>query len=136
MRVSELAGILDVTPDTVRYYTRVGILRPQRNKRNGYKEYTSRDLSRLRFVISARHLGFSVGDIEQIVSVADKGRTPCPLVRRLIEQRLHETQRQFADTGALRKRMTASIKQWRNLPDKEPNGSSICYLIEGFNSST
>ena len=49
MRVSELAKNLEVNPDTVRYYTRIGLLRPRKNAENGYKEYDERDISRLNF---------------------------------------------------------------------------------------
>jgi DNA-binding transcriptional MerR regulator len=60
MTVSELAEVLLITPDTVRYYTRVGFLSPAKNSSNGYKDYGESDQHRLRFILSARQLGFSV----------------------------------------------------------------------------
>ena len=41
MRVQTLAAAANVTADTVRHYTRIGLLTPVKNPANGYKEYTS-----------------------------------------------------------------------------------------------
>tara|TARA_R110002110_G_C13465503_1_gene719018 strand:+ start:1447 stop:1599 length:153 start_codon:yes stop_codon:yes gene_type:complete len=49
-------------------------------------KYGEREIQRLRFILSAGQLGFSVNDIGEILAVADKGKTPCLLVRRLIQQ--------------------------------------------------
>lgn len=132
MRVKEFADVLKTTPDTVRYYSRIGYLKPAINKLNGYKEYSNTDLNRLRFVLSARHLGFSVDDIGEILAVADKGNTPCPLVRDLIQKRLEKTEKQFLETVNLHDQMKAAVNEWKDKPDKEPTGDTICHLIEDF----
>ena len=62
MKVREIASALATTPDTVRYYTRLQLITPAKSD-NGYKFYSTKDASRLRFILSARHLGFSVEDI-------------------------------------------------------------------------
>jgi len=132
MRVNQLAAALDVSADTVRYYTRIGMLAPKRNLHNGYKEYTAADRQRLGFILAARQLGFSVKDIDIILAQAKTGRTACPLARELIEERLKETDRKFAETKALRARMQAAVYDWESKPNKAPTGQMICHLIESF----
>ena len=44
MRVTELARAGGVTAETVRHYTREGLLRPQRDPRNGYQLYDEKGL--------------------------------------------------------------------------------------------
>ncbi|WP_339616337.1 MerR family transcriptional regulator [uncultured Gilvimarinus sp.] len=132
MKVVEIARKLEVTADTVRFYTRIGILNPTKNYENGYRDYGAQDVNRLRFVLSARQLGFSVEDIQQILGHADNKESPCPTVRRLIEQRLHETEQRFQEVKLLRKRMREAVTQWSKEPDRVPDGDMICHLIEGF----
>ncbi|WP_396586532.1 MerR family transcriptional regulator [Bermanella sp. R86510] len=132
MQVIEVARLLSVTPDTVRYYTRIKILNPTTNTANGYREYSNTDVKRLRFVLSARQLGFSVQDIQEILLHADKQRTPCPIVRRLIDQRLHETEERLLETVKLKERMQRAVIEWGQKPDKSPTGHMICHLIEEF----
>lgn len=132
MRVSEVARELGVPPDTIRYYTRIGYVTPHRNRTNGYNEYNETQRKRLRFVLRARQLGFSVADIGEILREAENGKSPCPLVRRLIDERLHETEQSHVEMVALRDRMKRAVADWSAKPDGEPTGDSICHLIEGF----
>lgn len=123
---------MSVTAETVRYYTRIGLLSPDRHPTNDYKIYGQEQQTRLRFVIAARSLGFSLEDIRQILDVADSGKTPCPVVRELIEVRLQEVEQRFQHMAHLRDRMHAAVADWRSKPDKAPTGQMICHLIEGF----
>ncbi|MBK8972510.1 MAG: MerR family DNA-binding protein [Hahellaceae bacterium] len=132
MKVLEVAKRLGVTAETVRFYTRIKILQPAVKKDNGYKDYTEKDVSRLRFVLNARQLGFSVEDITEILAHADKNQSACPTVRRLIEARLKETEQRFIETQKLRDRMQRAVNQWSKKPDKGPTGDMICHLIEEF----
>ncbi len=73
MRVSELAQTGGVTAETVRHYTREGLLKPHRDPRNGYQLYDIESLGRLRFIDCLRSLGVSLPEIKQILSWADRG---------------------------------------------------------------
>lgn len=78
MKVSELARQAGVTGETVRHYTREGLLHPRRHPDNGYQLYDRTDLERLRFIQRARTLGFGVAEIRDILDHADQGDSPCP----------------------------------------------------------
>jgi len=132
MKVSELAESLAVTPDTVRFYTRAGFICPAKNSHNGYKEYSKEDKNRLRFIVDARQIGFSVKDIEQILNHAEQDESACPIVRKLIEERLEQTEVQFQQIKTLRNNMKRAIDQWQNLPDKTSSNEIICHLIDTF----
>ncbi len=131
MRVSQLAKILDTTPDTVRYYTRIGFITPIKNIENGYKVYGKKVQQRLEFILSARQLDFSVGEIKDILTESDKGHTACPLVREIVEHRLAETEKKFQAALLLRQKLRSAINDWQDKPNKAPTGHMICHLIEG-----
>ena len=133
MRVSELAKRLDTTPDTVRYYTRIGFIVPAKSQVNGYKKYGHREFQRLKFILSARQLDFSVDEIKKILSESDKGHTACPLVREIVEYRLAETEKQFQAALLLREKLRNAIEHWQDKPNQSPTGHMICHLIEGEN---
>ncbi len=130
MRVKQLADEMGVTADTVRYYTRVGILNPSRNPANGYKHYSQEDRNRLRFTLRARDLGLTLTDIVEIVTHAHRGDSPCPVVRQLIEQRFADIESRFLDTQRLYLRMQKAMQAWQAMPDQAPSGEMICALIE------
>tara|TARA_R110001592_G_scaffold200586_1_gene449462 strand:+ start:2725 stop:3153 length:429 start_codon:yes stop_codon:yes gene_type:complete len=132
MRVNQVAKLLSVTPDTVRFYTRIKLLQPSKSSSTGYRDYSEKEVNRLRFVLSARQLGFSVSDIQQILAEADDKKSPCMMVRRLIDQRLHETEQRFSEMLELRERMCQAVIEWNDKPNKAPTEHTICHLIEGF----
>ena len=134
MKVSELATLLGVTTDTIRFYTRIGLLVPTKSPNNGYKFYRDKEVSRMRFIMSARNLGFSVDEIKVIFSKTDHGESACTMVKQLISQKLAETEKLFNETLALRNRLTKAVNDWENLPALAPTGAMVCHLIEGFDA--
>lgn len=130
MKVNELAHLAAVTPETVRYYTRVGLLKPQKDQDNGYRRYTNADLNRLCFVLRAKKLGFQLDEIAKILGLSDCGQVPCPVVREIVERRIAETREHLAGMQALQARLEHAITLWARMPDGEPDGHAVCALIE------
>ena len=131
MQVRQLAQLLGITNDTVRYYTRNGMLKPKKSLANGYKDYDEKEVSRMRFILSARSLGFNVDEIAMILSQTDAGESACTTVRQLIEKKLSQTEKQFWETVRLRAKLISAISDWSTQPNQLPTGNQICHLIEG-----
>ena len=130
MTVNEVAKRSEVGPDTVRYYTRLGLLQPNRNPENGYKQYSQRDVSRLRFIRQAQGLGFTLKEITEILSDAEVGSSPCPKVRDIISRHIEENRKKIAELLALQQRMEHALEKWKEMPDGAPDGKHVCHLIE------
>lgn len=130
MKVSDLAKAAEVNPDTVRFYTREGLLNPTRNPDNNYQQYDAEDLRRLRFARKARQLGFSLPEIRSILGQADDHHSPCPMVREVFEDRLAQVEKEIAQLQQLRERMKNALTAWQAMPDGTPDGHTICRLIE------
>ncbi|NVK75521.1 MAG: MerR family transcriptional regulator [Oceanospirillaceae bacterium] len=132
MRVSELAKKGKVTADTVRHYTRLGLIQAQRDPSNGYQIYDNVALQRLNFIRQASDLGFSLKQIEDIFYQSDKGDSPCPLVRDLLEKKVPETKLKIAQLQAHLAKMEDALAAWEKMPNGTPDGHSICCLIEDW----
>ena len=134
MKVSELAKQAEVTADTVRHYSRVGLLKPVRNPGNGYQLYDATALKHLRFIIKARLLGFSLQDIEIIVHHKHRETSPCSTVRSLMASHLPKVRGQIAELQEQLTRMEQAMLAWEEMPDGEPDDDAICPLIEHWNN--
>jgi len=130
--VKELAKYCDVTTDAIRYYTRLGLLEPVRDPANKYNLYNKEDVQKLKFITRAKYLGYSLGDIAKIFKDCEKGKSPCPRVRKIIEQRIPENRNRLEQLMQLQQRMESALLQWDKLPDGIPDGNKICALIESF----
>lgn len=130
LTVNSLAKKADVPLDTIRYYTRIGLLKPSRNPQNGYKVYQPADVVRVRFIRAAKDLGFTLAEITQILDKAQHGNSPCPMVREIIVGHIEENRRKIKEMQKMQKKMENALKDWENLQDSMPNGTSVCHLIE------
>ncbi|MGD9562589.1 MAG: MerR family DNA-binding protein [Pyrinomonadaceae bacterium] len=129
---SVLAKRADVPLFTVRYYTRIGLLKPSRDLRNGYKIYRPSDIERLSFVTAAKDLGFTLAEIEDILDHAAHSKTPCPMVRDIVEKRIEENKQRIRELKRLQKRLEKAAEMWKEMNNSTPDGHSVCRLIESF----
>ncbi|PKG74084.1 MerR family transcriptional regulator [Shewanella sp. GutCb] len=132
MITSRLAKLANVTPDTVRYYTKRGLIIATRNPDNGYKEYDSAALQRLRFIHQAREIGFSLKEIEEVLESALEGSSPCPQVRTMMLDKIVSTEAQITTLQQHVSMLKTTFDLWEELPTSQPTGESICCLIESW----
>lgn len=132
LTASILAKRANIPLFTVRYYTRIGLLKPSRDLRNGYKKYKSGDTDRLRFISAAKDLGFTLAEIEEILGHASHGDSPCPMVRNVVEKRIEENKEKIRQLKRLQNRLESAAKMWGKMKNSEPDGHSVCRLIESF----
>lgn len=120
---------------TVRHYTRIGLLQPKRNSTNNYKLYEPADAVRLKFIVAAKDLGFTLSEINHILEKAEHGNSPCPTVRKIIVHHIEENKRKIRELQNLQKKMENALKDWQKLQDSMPNGDSVCHLIESVSET-
>jgi DNA-binding transcriptional MerR regulator len=130
LHVAELARRVEVTPATIRYYARIGLLDPGREPENGYRRFSSADLHRVVFIRQAQALGLTIGDIKAVFETLDNGEIPCHQVRSLVEQRLVSIRGRIADLQAIAARITRTLESWEQMNDPTPLDGELCPLIE------
>lgn len=109
MRVSELAEAVGLTPDTIRYYERAGLLAPPARTAAGYRQFDQSAVDRIRFIQGAQRLGLTLDDIRNLLAVRDTGACPCEPAADLLARRLAELDAEMARLAALRAEMVAML---------------------------
>lgn len=71
LTVKELAKISKVSVRTLHWYDEIGLLKPAFTKSNGYRFYGENELLRLQQILFFRELGFSLKEIERVISSSD-----------------------------------------------------------------
>lgn len=103
--ISEISKLYGVGVDSLRYYERLGVLRPKRDV-NGYRLYSLKDIYKLNIIRDLRQMGFSMRQIKRYL----EDRTVDSTIRLLAREKalLQEQRRQIrAREAALQARMTA-----------------------------
>jgi DNA-binding transcriptional MerR regulator len=90
VRIGELASSVGVTPDTIRYYEREGLLPRPSRAGNGYRDYRSEDVEHLRLVADLRRLDLPLDTAARLASWCHSGhcdRTDAELPLELAQRR-------------------------------------------------
>ena len=130
MLIRELAKQTGLTTTTIRYYESIGLIPAPQRAENNYRQYTRADADRLRFIMSARSLGFTIEDILAFLTARDDGLLPCQRALDSLDQHLTEIDRRIADLLALRETLLSIRQAAQALPQaNDKSEQCVCYLL-------
>jgi DNA-binding transcriptional MerR regulator len=127
VRIGELAESVSLPAKTIRYYEEIGLLPPAERRPNGYRSYDQTAGERLRFVKAAQAVGFSLGEIREILAFRDRGDEPCGHVLDLVERRSRDIAERIASLERMRADLHRLASRARGVPRRD---GSYCHLIE------
>lgn len=66
MKINEVEKLVDITKKNIRFYEQEGLLHPERNHENGYRDYSEKDVEELKKVKLLRKLSVPIEEIRSI----------------------------------------------------------------------
>src|SRR3546814_20026134 len=80
MRIGQLAQLVGVETQTIRFYEQQGLLPPPDRQDNGYRVYTEKHGEGLAFIRHCRILGLSLAEYHELQSYQDAPPQTCAAV--------------------------------------------------------
>lgn len=96
MKIGELEARSGASRHTLRYYEQIGLISPQRQT-NKYRVYTAQTLQDLDFIQRAQSMGFSLGEIGEILDAQRNKLIDCADGAKLIEKKMAEIKQKIAN---------------------------------------
>ena len=125
LTIGQLAAAAGVNVETVRYYHRRALLAAPERPSGGIGRYPPNALTRLRFIKRSQSLGFSLDDVQALLSL-DDGQG-CTAARTIGEHKLGEVRQRIQTLQALE----AALQQLVNRCSSRKRKLS-CPLIEAL----
>lgn len=66
MKIKEIEKRTGIQSANIRYYEKEGLLHPERNEENNYRDYSEADVQRLEQIKILRLLGISIEEIKEL----------------------------------------------------------------------
>jgi DNA-binding transcriptional MerR regulator len=110
MRIGELAAATSLSPDTIRYYEKAGLLPDPARTPAGYRAYGPEAVDRLHFIQGAQRLGLRLEDIRNLLAIRDTGTCPCEPAADFLARRLTEVDAQIRRLESLRTEMVTMLE--------------------------
>lgn len=86
----------------IRHYERIGLVPPPARRDSGYRDYSERDVHRLRFIANARDLGFSVAEIATLIGLWDDRKRASAEVKHMALDHIDALDAKIAKLQAMR----------------------------------
>jgi DNA-binding transcriptional MerR regulator len=128
MRIGELGRMTDLSPKTIRYYEDIGLLPEPPRTESGYRDYDDAAAEGLRFIKAAQTVGFTLGEIREILGFRERGQRPCAHVADLMEERVRTLLEHIRGLQRMRAELKELAQKARSLP--EPPPGTFCHIIE------
>jgi MerR family transcriptional regulator, copper efflux regulator len=120
-----------VNGETLRFYEAEGLMPEPPRSASGYRKYPNSAIQRLRFIKSAKALGFTLRDIRELLDLQEEPGSSCRHVRRKAEAKLADVDEKIRYLCEIRR---ALVKVMKNCSGEGP--VSACSILETLNDVT
>ena len=127
--IGEAALRSGMPPKTIRFYEQIGLIKPAQRLANHYRAYSEKDVHTLKFVHRARNLGFSLKDIQALLSLYRDRKRASRDIKRLALQHIAEVDRKIAELSAIRNAIAGLAQKCRG--DDRPQ----CPILDELEAS-
>ena len=132
LKISELGQKTGLSPHTIRFYEKNGLIQASVRSESGYRYYNNADVRRAEFVKTARNIGFSLDDISQLLSIrVDKTAHSCQEVTDITRHKLDEVNARIAELQSMQKTLQLLLKSCCGGPEQATHCSIMDALEEG-----
>ena len=130
LKIGQLARRGGVGVETVRFYERRGLIDEPPRRASGYRQYAPETVTRLRFIRRAKELGFSLGEIKELLDLRVSEKTPGAEVKRTALAKIADLEAKIATLERMKRALqeiTAACS------GKGPAGS--CPILDALEST-
>ena len=102
MNIGEAAKASGVSAKMIRHYESVGLFPEAARTDSGYRQYTDKEVSTLRFIRQSRDLGFSLEQIRELLALWQDRKRPSRQVKALAQAHIDELEAKLQELQAMK----------------------------------
>lgn len=136
MKIGDVARITGASTKTIRFYEEAGLLPEPTRTPGGHRAYEPDIAERLGFIRRCQAAGMTLQEIRQILTVHDRGESPCGHVRALLAERRDTVRAQIAELITLETHLDTLLTRADQHPSTDHDQASVCWILESEPTST
>ena len=130
MNIGKAASLSGLTVKAVRYYSDIGIIKPDVDAITGYRDFSEPDLAKLQFVAKARKFDFSLDDCRELLSLYENTERSSKEVKALTREKIAEIDARLSELKMLREQLNTLASAC--LGDDRPD----CPILDALSDRT
>ena len=129
MKIGQLSKQSGVSIDTIRYYEQRGLIPPAARTASGYRQYSAADVSRLKFIVQTKEVGFTLEETGQLLALRTDDCN-CAEVRAVAEAKANEIEVRIRKLSQMRQILLSLAEQCEESSDTDP-----CPILKSLEDS-
>ena len=126
MNIGKASKLSDLTVKATRYYANIDLVKPKQDSQTGYRNYTEKDVLKLKFIGKARSFNFSIDECRDLLSLYENENRPSKEVKKITLEKISEIDQKLNDQKTLRKELSHLANNCHG--DDRPN----CPILEAL----
>ena len=116
--IKKAAEMCGTTAETLRHYDRLGLVRPKKvDEWTGYRYYSEDEIVRINTVRALQSMGFSLGEIKDILQTDDFGR-----INALFDRALEMADRRIEELNGAKQKILRAKRQYAEEQTEQTHG--------------
>lgn len=115
MTIAEVAKKYDLTPDTLRYYERIGLIPGVGRTSGGIRDYQEEDCRWIEFIKCMRDAGLPVETLIEYVRLFQTGDATVQARKELLMEQRDRLKERIEEMQSTLERLNAKIKRYENV---------------------
>jgi len=111
LTIGKIAGLAQVSADTLRYYERERLIAPIAKSASGYRLYEREALQRIQFIKQAQHCGFNLAEIRSLLALRGSDAACCRDVRRVALEKKLQLEAKIKAMKVMSKALSQLVKE-------------------------
>ena len=126
MNIGKASKLSDLTVKATRYYANIDLVKPKQDSQTGYRNYTEKDVLKLKFIGKARSFNFTIEECRDLLSLYENENRPSKEVKKITLEKISEIDKKLNDLKTLRKELSHLANNCHG--DDRPN----CPILEAL----
>jgi DNA-binding transcriptional MerR regulator len=97
LQISEVSEKYGMTPDTLRYYERIGLIPPVRRSKSGLRDYDEHDLNWISFIKCMRSAGLPIEQLTRYVQLFSEGDVTLEARKQILKDQREQIRARMAE---------------------------------------
>lgn len=131
LRTGQVARAAGVNVETLRYDERRGILKEPQRRGSGFRAYSPEAVKVVRFVKTAQELGFTLDEIEELLSLRENDERSCAEVRVAATAKMDDIDRKIRKLQAMKQALAVLVTSCRG-----KGSTRECPILEAIDTQS
>lgn len=128
--IGQLASKFGVSPQAIRYYEQLGLLKQPERNRSGYRLYTIAAQERLQIIRSAQNFGLSLHEIKELLDIGEQSKDAQQCMQQMVACHIEDLDQQLTELNQTRQQLGRRFEQLQQLSTVGPQSQSLLKLLQ------